>query len=222
MSTLGIFACSALVCGLLLGEPVLSQPGLSASNSVAASPLIVTLTGKPLPGEKLNAKVSLQANPYTYSYLWLRDGSVITGAVYSTYFVKPTDVGHELRVKVMSEPIEFAKPYKSNPKLVRPPELKPGTYYAEIEGNHRGRASVRLRDASTLVDFFEGLDCPRFSVEMEAGLAVRQYQSNLLCLGDQEFALQLRHSFANENLKITNYRKFTIGNIVYNWTSALD
>ena len=57
--------------------------------------------GTPVPGAVLTADLGTwTAEPASYDFQWLRDGSPIAGAIASVYTVQATDIGHTLAPKV--------------------------------------------------------------------------------------------------------------------------
>ncbi len=68
------------------------------------TPMVVSapvISGTPAVGSTLNASTgAFVGGGLTYSYLWLRDGSPISGATGATYTVVAADAGHALSVQV--------------------------------------------------------------------------------------------------------------------------
>lgn len=75
------------------GEPVIESP------QVETDPVV---TGTPLVGNTLSTTDGtwVGAEPITYTYLWLRNGTPITGETNSTYVVAVADIGYPLSCQV--------------------------------------------------------------------------------------------------------------------------
>jgi len=98
----GLVSLCALVCALL----VFSAPALATNEAPPPEPKPVNteapkLTGTPAVGQTLTCSAGAWANnPTGYSYVWLRDGSPITGQTASAYVVGSADEGHSISCQV--------------------------------------------------------------------------------------------------------------------------
>ena len=95
-------------------------PSLTASNAppvLSASPVV---TGSPAVGQTLSCSQGVWFNPAptSYTYQWLRDGTVISGATSSTYVVVSGDLGHSISCTVTATNTHGSTPATSNAVLI--------------------------------------------------------------------------------------------------------
>ena len=94
-------------------------PSLTTSNAppvLSASP---TIAGSPAVGQTLSCSQGVWFNsPTSYTYQWLRDGTVISGATSSTYVVVSGDLGHSISCTVTATNAFGSTPATSNAVLI--------------------------------------------------------------------------------------------------------
>ena len=94
-------------------------PSLTASNAppvLSASPVV---TGTPAVGQTLSCSQGVWFNsPTSYTYQWLRDGTVISGATASTYVVVSGDLGHSISCTVTATNAFGSTPATSNAVVI--------------------------------------------------------------------------------------------------------
>ena len=94
-------------------------PSLTTSNAppvLSASPVV---TGTPAVGQTLSCSQGVWFNsPTSYTYQWLRDGTVISGATSSTYVVVSGDLGHSISCTVTATNAFGSTPATSNAVVI--------------------------------------------------------------------------------------------------------
>jgi hypothetical protein len=87
-----------------------------------------TLSGTPAVGQQLSCSKGswTGALPLVFTYAWLRDGTVITGASANTYVVEPADRGHALACQVTAtNSVSRASATSNTLKVPAPPPTPP-------------------------------------------------------------------------------------------------
>jgi hypothetical protein len=135
------------------------SPGLTSSINVALvrrapfNTVRPELSGTPAVGQTLSCSTGswTGVQPLTFTYSWLRDGSVFGGASGSTYVVQPGDQGHDLACRVTAK--NSVASVFSNSKSLKvpqplPPPPPPLTLESVSQSNSRWREGGKVASYS--------------------------------------------------------------------------